>query len=89
MNQPVTLTKPHDRRQEVLNFIAKFVRDNHYPPSLGEISAGCGLSGRPNALYYTRRLRAEGYITFDNGKSRTVVVLKEEIDAAQGPQVQP
>lgn len=63
------LTEP---QQETLDFIARFIRENGYPPSLRKIQQELKLKSIApvqNRLYL---LRDKGYITWEEGHSRTI-----------------
>ena len=69
MNTPV-----HDP-EDVLAFLRRFKAEHSYSPSVREIVAGCGLSSTSVAIAYLNELEAQGLISREPGKARTVVVL--------------
>jgi repressor LexA len=60
------------RRYRVLAALAELLKERGYSPSYDEIAERAGLAGRPTVLHHLRALRAEGLVTFDERRSRTV-----------------
>lgn len=61
----------------VYDYIRTFIQDNGYPPSLREISAGCFI-GRSTAVRYLDKLEAQGRISRDEGRARSIRLLYPE-----------
>ncbi len=59
----------------VLEWIKRFIANNQYPPTRGQISIGCGLSGRSHAQHFVRRLEKAGCIECDRGVVRGIRVI--------------
>ena len=56
-------------------FIADFIADKHYPPSVREVSQGTGLK-YTTAYSHILRLQARGWIKRDKGRMRTMRVVR-------------
>lgn len=37
-------------KERVYNFLVEFIKENGFPPSVMEISAGCGLKPQPQSM---------------------------------------
>lgn len=77
MTQPLTLTKPKPltyKQKQVLRLIINFVDNNGYPPTIREIAAARGCAVCP-VQYMLSILRKNGYLTWEEGKPRTLRVL--------------
>ena len=70
------MTRPpsHDL-DAVLAFLRHFKADHRYSPSVREIVAGCGLSSTSVASAHLEQLEAQGLISREPGRARTVVLL--------------
>lgn len=68
------LNAPHttDRQQTILYAIALFWRQNGYAPAVRELRDMCGLSSTSVVTYHLERLRESGFITYVDGKPRTI-----------------
>lgn len=62
------------RDDEVRDWIARFIEQRHYAPSVREIAIGLGMRSNATALYHMVRLRDRGDITYVPGQARTIVV---------------
>lgn len=63
----------------VMNAIEQFMIQNTYAPSMRELSVLTGLSPS-NVSYHMKKLSEHGYIEYQTGKARTIVILKREVD---------
>lgn len=73
------MRKPLSRRQQtILNYISRFIETNHYPPTVREIGEGVELKSSSTVQNHLERLRANGYVTWQDGKTRTLQIIKEE-----------
>ena len=66
-----------DKQIEVFNIIKDFINENGYSPTIREIGK---LSSRksPSTIHsYLMILEEKGYITYKNGKSRTIKIVGE------------
>lgn len=65
------------KQTEIFNIIKDFINENGYSPSVREL---CELSNRnsPSTIHsYLTLLEVKGYITYKNGKSRTIRIIEE------------
>ena len=63
---------------QVLGAIEWFHREHGYAPSIRDIVALEGLSSPSVVHRHLRKLREMGYITFEDGISRSIVLLGRE-----------
>lgn len=61
---------------QVLTFIQRYVKQNGYAPSVREIGQGTALCSTSTVLYHLRNLRERGIITWNEGMSRSIRVLR-------------
>ena len=66
-----------DRQRKMLAYIHEFSTERHYPPSLQEIRAAVELKSASTVKGHLDRLRKSGYVTWEEGKARTIRVIKE------------
>lgn len=69
------IAKGNERKKDILKFILRFTIKKQYPPTFREIGRGVGLSGPGHVHYYLHALRREGRLRFDDGYSRTIIVV--------------
>ena len=62
------------RQKDILDFIASFTQENHYPPTVREIGKAVGLSSPSSVQTQLTKLADMGYIKRDSAKSRSMVV---------------
>ena len=62
------------KKQQVIDFIRRFLADRHYPPTIRDIVAGCGISSTSVVDYNLKILAREGYIRRHPEVSRGIVV---------------
>lgn len=63
------------KQQQILDFLAEFLEDKDYPPSIRDIQVGCGISSTSVVDYNLRKLEDKGYIRRDREVSRGIEVL--------------
>ena len=63
-----------ERHQKILDFLAEYQRENHYPPSIREIGEKTGISSTSVVNYYLDQLEKMGKIERDRKISRGVRV---------------
>lgn len=63
----------------VFTFLAAFIAEHGYSPSLREISAHCYI-GRSTVIHYLDRLEAQGRISREEGKARSIVLISSDGD---------
>lgn len=64
------------RQKQIYDYIKKFIADNHYSPSIREITDGVGLKSSSTVHGHLDRMREKGYITFIDTCSRTLQIVK-------------
>ena len=60
------------KRQEIMDFLTDFVRQNGYAPSVREICEGVGLQSTATVHYHLNALRQSGAISMDEMKKRAI-----------------
>ena len=73
---PTPLT---DRQSAILNYIAAFVHDNGYSPTIREIMAGAAISSTSVVAYNLWKLEESGYVQWKRGQSRSIS-LRTQVD---------
>ena len=63
------------RQQQIIEFIRRFLADRHYPPTIRDIVAGCGISSTSVVEYNLKILDREGYIRRHPEVSRGIELL--------------
>lgn len=64
-----------NRQLDVLDFIKRFIAKNGYSPTVREIGAGLSLKSPSTVQEHLKALVAQGIITVDKRKSRTIELL--------------
>lgn len=67
------------KRRQILEFIAKHIQHNGYPPSVREIGEAVGLSSSSTVHTHLQLLQREGFLRRDPTKPRTLSVSFEPI----------
>ena len=70
-----------EKRKRVLDFIAAFIEEKNYPPSLRDIGKGCGISSTSVVQYYMKVLERDGFIHRDHEVSRGITVTRKHSGA--------
>ncbi len=63
-----------NKKQEILQFLTDFIRENSYAPSVREICQAVGLQSTATVHYHLNALRDEGSICMDELKKRTITL---------------
>jgi len=71
------------KQRAIIDFIARFVDEKGYPPSIRDIVGGCGLSSTSVVDYNLRILEERGYIRRQREVSRGIELLKGRIKASR------
>lgn len=71
------------KQQQIVDFIGRFLADRHYPPTVRDIVAGCGISSTSVASYHLKILVREGYIRHHPEVSRGIELLPESLAQRQ------
>lgn len=66
--------KPTARQLAILFFIARFIGQHSYPPSLRDISTEFGFASHTGSVHQICALEKLGLLSRASGKSRTMVV---------------
>ena len=74
-----------DTRENILDFIRTFRRDNGYSPSVREVARHCGIKSPSVVQYHLDQLEQTGLITRDKDRSRSVGIVGEEGEVPQVP----
>jgi repressor LexA len=65
------------RQQQVLDFIAAYIDDHGYPPTMREIAEHIGVVGNATAIFHLEALERKGYLKRESGSSRGIVLNRE------------
>ena len=66
------------RQSHVLEYIEEFIKRHRYSPALTDISQAFGLASRGGACKHAQNLKAKGWITWVDGKQRTISLTEDE-----------
>lgn len=64
------------RQQGIIDAIVEYVEENNYPPTSREIGEIVNLKSSSTVHGHLSRLRRKGYLDWEEGKPRTLKVLK-------------
>ena len=79
------MKKLSDKQERILAFLAEFLAEHDYPPSIRDIQAGCSISSTSVVDYNLKALETQGRIRRDREISRGIVLLDESgQDAVHG-----
>jgi len=78
------MRKTHTR-ENILEFIRTFRRDNGYSPSVREVASHLGIKSPSVVQYHLEQLLEAGLITKDKIRSRSIGVVGDEEGLAQVP----
>jgi repressor LexA len=70
------------KRREILDFIARELRDRGYPPSVREIGEAVGLTSSSTVHTHLTTLQRQGYLRRDPTKPRAIEVRYEAMSGA-------
>ena len=73
------------KRKGILDFVAGFIREKGYPPSVRDVMAGCSLSSSSVAQYNLNLLERRGFIRRTHDVSRGIALTEKEADATVIP----
>lgn len=65
------------RQQEILDYIRKYIRQNHFPPSIRDIASNFSLASAGGVHKHLNNLKKKGVLTFENNISRSIHILNE------------
>ena len=66
-----------ERQVRILRFVQDFTGRHPYPPTVEDITMGCGISGRSVTHYNLTILERRGYMTRVPSAARTIVLTKK------------
>ena len=69
--------KLSDRQKRILKFIADFIDEHHYPPTVRDIQNGCEVSSTSVVDYNLRILQREGHLKRTAEVSRSIELIGE------------
>mgnify|MGYP001563269159 CR=1 FL=1 len=69
-----------DTTLRVLGAVERFWAEYHYSPSTRDIQGVPGCASTSSVTYHLRKLREMGFISFDDGIARSIVVLEKRRD---------
>lgn len=62
------------KQQQIYNYIVSFSAEHGYPPTVREIGEHVGLKSPSTVHFHLKKLRAEGLIAQEEGKTRAITV---------------
>ena len=68
------MARTSNKKQEILQFLTDFIRENGYAPSVREICHAVGLQSTATVHYHLNALRDDGLISMDDLKKRTITL---------------
>ncbi len=72
------MVRKTDTRENILEFIRVFRRDNGYSPSVREVAGHCGIKSPSVVQYHLEQLEEAGLITRDRVRSRSIGLVGDE-----------
>ena len=72
-------------RKRVIDFIARFVDEKGYSPSVRDIVKGCGMSSPSLAQYHLNILQQEGHIRRERDIPRSIILSQRQQSATTIP----
>ena len=72
------MARTSNKKQEILQFLKEFIRENNYAPSVREICSAVGLQSTATVHYHLNALREEGLISMDEQKKRVITLPDRE-----------
>ena len=66
-----------ERQVRILRFVREFTDRHPYPPTIDEITKGCGISSRSATHYNLTVLERRGYMTRVPSAARTIVLTEK------------
>lgn len=72
------------KQQEIYDFIAAFITEHSYPPSVREICDGVGLRSPSTVHFHLQNMEEKGFLAKD-GKARALTLAQTAEKAAAGP----
>jgi len=66
------------KQQEVFDKIRFYIKNYKKPPSIRDLCFLCGVSSTATIYVHLQKLKDKGYIAYNKGEHRSIVVLKNE-----------
>ncbi len=63
------------RRRQICLFITQFRKRKGYSPSIRDVCKGVGIKSTSNVWYHFLTMKRDGFLRWDQGVSRSVVVV--------------
>jgi len=67
-----------DKQKKILDFIANYISDSGYPPTVREIASAIGLSSSATVHAHLSKLEKAGYIKRGKGSSRSIEIIRDQ-----------
>lgn len=67
------------KQQRIFDYIRTFTRQAGYPPTVREIAQAVGARSPSTVKYHLDNLRAAGLLQWDEGKTRSITLLTEDL----------
>lgn len=64
-----------ERARIILQFLQNYIPEHGYAPTQRQIATACGIASIGSVNYWLKRLADLGWIRFEPGISRTIVLL--------------
>ncbi|MDD3520005.1 MAG: transcriptional repressor LexA [Actinomycetota bacterium] len=65
-----------EKQKKILDFIADYIKESGYPPTVREIASAIGLSSSATVHAHLSKLEKLGYIKRTKGSSRSIEIIK-------------
>ena len=69
-----------DAQNELFEWIKNYIKDFQHSPSIRQMMKGMGLRSRAPIQSRLKHLQEKGYISWQEGKARTLQIVDELID---------
>ncbi|MEN6615795.1 MAG: transcriptional repressor LexA [Syntrophorhabdus sp.] len=79
------MPRKSNTRENILEFIRAFRRDNGYSPSVREVAEQCGVKSPSVVQYHLEQLQEAGLITRDKVRSRSIGIVGDQQGPAEVP----
>ena len=66
-----------EKQEFIFDCIKDFIKENEYSPSIRELCEIANLKSPASVFSHLVKLRDKGYITYVDGKNRTIRIIKE------------
>ena len=68
------MARTSDKQEKIYNYIVEFIAENHFGPTIREISQAVGLSSSSAVYNQLKNLESQGRISTGSGKKRAISV---------------